>query len=42
MGVEQETLRRVMELLALESDLEAALGPQRASHARIPGSRRCG
>ena len=34
MGVEQETLRRVMELLALESDLEAALGPQaKAMHA---------
>jgi len=34
MGVEQETLRRVMELLALESDLEAALGAQaKAMHA---------
>lgn len=33
-GREQETLRRVMELLALESDLEVALGPQRhAMHA---------
>ena len=39
---EQETLRRVIELLALESDLEAAVGLQRASHARIPGGRRCG
>jgi len=34
MGVEQETLRRVMELLALESDLGAALGAQaKAMHA---------
>jgi PDZ domain len=34
MSVEEETLRRVVELLALETDLEAALGPQRqAMHA---------